>query len=61
MGPLFWKLLTETTCSFEFDFIIKDFHDVEYYRVMFELDPDHLLNDPDRGNNIAVTGQFDHD
>ena len=59
LGP--FRRGEETTCSFEFDFIIKDFHDVVYYRVMFELDPDHLLNDPNRGNNIAVTGQFDHD
>jgi hypothetical protein len=59
LGP--FRRGEETTYSFEFDFIIKDFHDVVYYRVMFELDPDHLLNDPNRGNNIAVTGQFDHD
>jgi hypothetical protein len=59
LGP--FRRGEETTCAFEFDFIIHDYHDVVFYRVMFELDPDHLLNDPNRGNNIAVTGQFDHD
>ena len=48
------------TCLFEFDFLVHDFKSVVYHRVFFELDPDHLLNDPNRSNNMTASDQWDH-
>ena len=57
LGP--FRRGQETTCDFEFDFIVKDYKAVVYRRILFDLDPDRLLNDPDRANNRTFTAQFD--
>ncbi len=49
-----------TACVFEFDFLVHDYDAVVYHRVLFDLDPERLLNDPDRSNNTVASGEWDH-
>lgn len=47
-----------TTCDITIEFLIHHNWVDHDNRILFELDPQHLLNDPDRGNNLAHTGAF---
>jgi hypothetical protein len=47
-----------TTCEITIEFLIHHNWVDHDNRILFELDPEHRFNDPDRGNNRAATGAF---